>query len=97
MHERFLHETNDQSPSLDSLIRMAERELGAFFAAVTELFGPEQATLSVEDWLEELQSLHTLPGLRNCDWREVTVAALTRLATRVNSPARRSSCSPRDP
>ena len=85
MHERFLDEMSDQSASLDSLIRMAERELGAFFAAVTELFGPEQARLSVEDWLEELQSLDTLPGLRNCDWREVTVAASTRLATRVNA------------
>src|SRR4051812_8892029 len=40
MHERFLDETNDQCASLDSLNRMAERELGAFFAAVTELFGP---------------------------------------------------------
>ena len=86
MHERFLDEpTNDQNASLDGLIKMAERELGAFFAAVTELFGPEQARLSVEDWLEELESLDTLPGLRNCDWRQVTLAVLTRLANRVNA------------
>ena len=86
MHERFVDEPkNDQSAGLDGLIRMAERELGAFFAAVTELFGPEQARLSVEDWLEELQLLDTLPGLRKSDLRQVTIAALTRLATRVNA------------
>ena len=86
MHERFLDEpTNDQNASSDDLIKMAERELGAFFAAVTELFGPEQARLSVEDWLQELESLDTLPGLRNCDWRQVTLAVLTRLANRVNA------------
>ena len=86
MHERFLDEpTNDQNTSLDGLTKMAERELGAFFAAVTELFGPEQARLSVEDWLQELESLDTLPGLRNCDWRQVTLAVLTRLANRVNA------------
>ena len=86
MHERFVDEpTNDPSASLDGVIRTAEQELGAFFAAVTELFGPEQARLSVEDWLEELQSLDTLPGLKNCDWRQVTIAASIRLASRVNA------------
>lgn len=32
----------------------AERELSAFIDAATELFGPEQARVSTEDWLEEL-------------------------------------------
>jgi hypothetical protein len=31
------------------LLTMAERELSAFFNAVTQLFGPEQAELSTED------------------------------------------------
>lgn len=34
-------------------MHMAERELAAFISAATELFGPEQARLSAEDWLEE--------------------------------------------
>lgn len=86
MHDRFLDEpTDDHSASLDSLMIMAERELAAFFTAVAELFGSEQARLSLEDWLEELQSLDRLPGLRNCDWRQVTVAVLSRLAARVNA------------
>jgi len=33
---------------------MAERELGPFISAVTELFGSEQAKLAVEDWLDEV-------------------------------------------
>jgi hypothetical protein len=32
---------------------MAERGLSALIRAVTELFGPEQAKLSAEDWLDE--------------------------------------------
>ena len=35
---------------------MAERELSAFMLAVTELFGPEQARLSAEDWLDESET-----------------------------------------
>lgn len=86
MHDRFLDEpTNDQSASLDGLITMAERELAAFFTAVTELLGSEQATLSVEDWLQELESLDRLPGLSTSDWRQVTMAVLSRLAARVNA------------
>jgi hypothetical protein len=36
------------------LVATAERELSAFFNAVKEVFGPEQAELSAEDWLREL-------------------------------------------
>ena len=42
---------------------MAEREIGAFISAVTELFGSEQARLATEDWLDELVLIETLPGL----------------------------------
>ena len=35
------------------LTAMAERELGAFIAAVTELFGSEQAKIAADDWIEE--------------------------------------------
>jgi len=38
---------------------MAERELTAFFGAVTELFGPEQAALSAGEWLRELEGVST--------------------------------------
>jgi hypothetical protein len=62
--------------------RFAERELGALLAAVTELFGADQARQAAEDWLSELESLETLPN--NGDWRPITIAAATRLAQRLN-------------
>ncbi len=61
-------------------IKMAERELSAFVRAVTELFGAEQARLSTEDWLDELELKDMLPRASRRDWRAVTVAASARLA-----------------
>ena len=43
-------------------INMAERELSAFIRAVTELFGPEQAGLSTEDWLDESELMDGPPA-----------------------------------
>jgi hypothetical protein len=63
-------------------IEMAERELSAFIRAVTELFGPEQARLSTEDWLDESERMHGPPRATSRDWRAVTVAASARLASR---------------
>ena len=63
-------------------INMAERELSAFIRAVTELFGPEQARLSTEDWLDESELMDSPPRATSRDWRAVTVAASARLASR---------------
>jgi len=64
-----------------------ERELASFIAAVTELYGPAQARLAAEDWLEEsdLMDSPSRSELRN--WRSVTIAASARLASRVNALA----------
>lgn len=64
-------------------INLAERELESFIAAVKELFGPEQALLSAEDWLNQAESVNTSPRSTRRDWRAVTVAASARLARRV--------------
>ena len=63
-------------------MHMAERELGAFVRAVTKLFGPEQARLAAEDWLDEAEDRDSPPRSTNRDWRTVTVAASARLANR---------------
>ena len=65
------------------LMKAAERELSAFFNAVKQLFGREQAELSAEDWLRELAEIDGPPSSIR-DWRLITVKASTRLATRVN-------------
>lgn len=66
------------------LTTMAERELSAFIRAVTELFGSEQAELSAEDWLDELNESDDLPA-SICDWRRITAKVSARLAGRVNA------------
>ena len=52
-----------------------ESELSEFIGAVTELFGPEQARLSAEDWLDESELMDSPPRSTSRDWRAVTVAA----------------------
>ena len=89
MHEtqtRVVDElTSNDGPTFAKLMTMAERELGAFISAVTELFGSEQVRLAAEDWLEVLVLMATLPGLTSRGWRSITIAASARLATRVNA------------
>ncbi len=64
------------------LLEMAERELSAFFQAVTRLFGPCQAVLSAEEWLRELTAMNDLPASSTA-WRSLTARVSTRLASRV--------------
>jgi hypothetical protein len=76
---------NSHSPANADLMVIAERELGAFIRAVTELFGPEQARLAADDWINELEFMDALPGPNRRDWGEVTVAAAAQLARRLNT------------
>jgi hypothetical protein len=89
MHEkqtRVVDElTNSDGPAFARLMTVAERELGAFIGAVTELYGSEQAMLATGDWLDEMVLTETLPGFTSRDWRLVTISASARLANRVNA------------
>jgi alkylhydroperoxidase/carboxymuconolactone decarboxylase family protein YurZ len=73
---------NSDHPCPD-LTMMAERELSAFFNAVTQLFGSEQAELSAKDWLQELIVVEGLPASTR-EWRLITAKASTRLASRLS-------------
>lgn len=64
--------------------QFAEREMASFVAAVTKAFGPEQARLSADDWIDELERTGSPDGFTERDWRNVTIAAAARLAIRVN-------------
>ncbi len=70
-------------------MHLAERELSAFIRAVTQQFGPEQARIATEDWLEEAELLDTPPQSTARDWRAVTVAASARLACRIDAKQHR--------
>ena len=64
-------------------MHIAEHELSAFIRAVTQLFGPEEAKLSAEDWLDESELADSPPLSTSRDWRVVTIAASARLASRL--------------
>ena len=78
----------NEHESFSSLIyeeqtQLAERELSAFIAAVAETYGPEQARLSAEDWIDESELRDSPPRSEARNWRTVTIAASVRLANRV--------------
>ena len=66
---------------------MNERELFSFLSAVTQLYSPEHARLSAEDWLNESELMDSPPRSEARNWRAVTVAASARLANRFNHKA----------
>jgi hypothetical protein len=70
-------------------MKKAEKELSAFFNAVSRLFGSELAELSAEDWLRELIEIDDLPASTR-EWRLITAKVLTRLASRVNPSSLRT-------
>jgi hypothetical protein len=70
-------------PRCPDLMSMAERELSAFFTAVTQLFGSEQAARSAQDWLQELIEIDSLPASSR-EWRGITAKASARLPTGVD-------------
>jgi hypothetical protein len=79
------YETSENfDPPCHDLATMAERELSAFFNAITQLFGSEQAKLSAEDWLQELLEIDGLPASAR-EWRLITANVSTRLASRVSA------------
>jgi hypothetical protein len=77
---------NSNHPCPD-LMTMAERELSAFFNAITQLFGSEQAQISAEDWLGELIEIDGLPASAR-EWRLITAKVSTRLVSRVSTSSR---------
>ena len=56
-----------------------DEELSAFTRAVADVFGPQQASLSERDWLDEADSMDTPPLSTVRNWRAVSIAASFRL------------------
>ena len=68
-------------------MHIAKRELSAFIRAVTQLYGPEQAKVTAEDWLNESELMDSPCLLTSRHWRMVTIAASVRLANRLTRAA----------
>jgi len=83
---RYKSSSSTGNPGCAEFMTLAERELSAFFHAVVQLFGPQQAQLSAEDWLRELTGIASLPASTR-EWRLISLRVLTRLAARVNASA----------
>lgn len=77
-HESF------SDPTYEAQTHLAERELSSFVSAVTKLYGPEQARLAAQGWLEEFELIDRSHLSTGKDWRAVTIAASARLANRLN-------------
>jgi len=71
-----LRMTLDHSTS----IQKVERAFASFHAAVAESYGMAEATRAGSDWIEEFR--RSCKG-RSTDYREVTVVAALRLASRI--------------
>jgi len=71
------------SSTYQEQMHTAKRELSAFLRAVTEMFGPEAARISVADWLDECELMDSPPSSTGRNWRAVTIAASARLANRL--------------
>ena len=89
MNQLALNRSGSRNSGCFELLSMAQRELAALFSAVTESFGPEQAELSAEDWLHEVETSRTLPSSPR-EWRRITTKVIIQLANRVATaiPAR---------
>lgn len=85
MNQGAPNQSQDRDGICGELLTMAHRELAAFLRAVTELFGAEQAQLSAEDWLHEVESSRTLPTSRS-EWRLITTKVIAQLADRYGQP-----------
>ena len=73
----------------------AQRELAAFYEAVSEMYGPEEAMLAALDWIEALEKIAPVADGSPPDWRLMTIAAAGGLASRVLSQTadrRRTDC-----
>ena len=66
------------------VISSLEDRIPAFFSAVGELFGPEEAALAAKDWLQQLKAIKTLPVLPR-QFRQLSINASGRLAKRLGS------------
>ncbi len=74
---------NDQEErAITPPLLSAEKELSAFFAAVHQLFGAEQAQKAAENWIQELEETDSSSEASLVDWRGVTIAAAARFAGR---------------
>ncbi len=69
------HECNEP---VEAICLQAEKELAAFYGAVLELHGADQAARAADDWLFQLES-----SKKSTPWRRISLEAADKLAVRL--------------
>jgi hypothetical protein len=69
---------------VDKAIAVAGPELAAFIAAVSKSLGPGMAKVAVDEWIQEVLSIDSLPGPTIAEWRFITLKVLVRLVGRTS-------------
>jgi hypothetical protein len=70
-------------------VMTAERELAAFYEAVSRKYGPKEGRKAALDWIEELETMAWPVNGGLPDWRRVTTVAADCLASRIIDHSRR--------
>jgi hypothetical protein len=65
------------------ILASAKRECGSFYQAVFMTFGAAEARAAVDDWLDITERMEAVPDGTIRYWRQVTILAVDRLATRI--------------
>jgi hypothetical protein len=65
------------------LLMTAERELAAFYRAIDQRYGPEEARKAAHDWIEEVETMDWPAVGAVPNWRRVSIAAADCLSARV--------------
>ena len=78
MNDRTSEARNTTNPEAQKTISLAERELGAFLAAVRQQYGADAALRAADYWIEALERVEPHPAASH--WRRVTLAAASRLS-----------------
>ena len=65
------------------LIMTAEIELAAFYEAVFRRYGPKEARMAAQDWIEEVETMDWPADGALPHWRYVTIVAADCFASRI--------------
>jgi len=63
----------------------AENELAAFYHAVLNQYGAAEAGKAAQDWIEAVENMQLPADGSKPGWRQITITAASRLASRVLS------------
>jgi hypothetical protein len=82
------HEVPAEAPV--EFLTTAKKELAAFYQTVCSLYGPKEAGMAAQDWIEQLETMDWPADGAAPNWRHVTIGAADCLAFRIidHSPSR---------